>query len=122
MAVKIVGWLSVLIGGAALVYWAVSGFEFLSSAGAKVEDFDTLVARVAQAAKAGHAAAGLESEQCQASTPLHIGGVVLDFLDGKPVLECSASLRPTGPLRKPLAIVDLDRKRFDSMSRHLHSA
>jgi hypothetical protein len=76
-----------------------------------------LVARVAEAAKSRHFAAGLETQKCQASIPLHIGALVLDVLEGKPALVCVRSLEPAAPLRKPLAIVDLDSKRFDSITR-----
>jgi hypothetical protein len=111
--------LSVLICGAALAYASVSGFDFLPWTGGKVEDLDKLVARVAEAAKSRHFAAGLETQKCQASIPLHIGALVLDVLEGKPALVCVRSLEPAAPLRKPLAIVDLDSKRFDSITRDL---
>ncbi len=111
--------LSVLICGAALAYVIVFGFDFLPWTGGKVEDLDKLVARVAEAARSRHFAAGLETQKCQASIPLHIGDLALDVLDGKPALVCARSLEPAAPLPKPLAIVDLDSKRFDSISRDL---
>ena len=114
--------LSVLICGAVLACAIVFGSGFLSSTGAKVEDLDRLVARVAEAAKAGHFAAGLEGQECQASIPSHIDALVLDILDGKPALVCVRSLEPAAPLRKPLAVIDLDSRRFDSITRDLPPA
>jgi hypothetical protein len=105
-----------------LAFWALSWLGFLSPAGAKVEDLDKWVARVADAAKAGHFAAGLEGGECQASIPLHIGAVVAEFLDGKPARICSNSMDPTARLRKPVTVVDLDRKRFDSIIPYLPAA
>jgi hypothetical protein len=125
MAMKkavVIACLSVFIGVAAMAYLIVFGFDFLPWTGGKVEDFDRLIARVAEAAKSGHVAAGLETQECQASTPLHIGALVLDFLDGKPVLVCTRSLEPAATLGKPLAVVDLDHKRVDSISRFLPAA
>jgi hypothetical protein len=118
----VISCLSVFICGAGLVYWAVFGSNFLSSASGKVEDLDKLVARVAGAVKSGHVAAGLEKQECQASTPLHIDALVLGILDGQPALVCARSLEPAATLARPLAIVDLDSKRFDSITRDLPPA
>lgn len=114
--------LSVLICGAALAYAVIFGSDVFSRTGGNVEGLDRLVARVAEAARSGHFAAGLETQKCQASIPLRIGALVLDVLDGKPALVCARSLEPAAPLRKPLAIVDLDSKRFDSITRDLPPA
>jgi hypothetical protein len=113
--------LSVLIG-VALVSAVVLGSNFLPRTGGKVEDLDKFVARVVETANAGHFAAGLEAQDCQASTPLHIGALVLDFLDGKPVLVCVRSLEPAAKLDKPLAVVDLDHRQFDPIARSLPAA
>jgi hypothetical protein len=109
----VVSCLLVLICSAALVFY------FWPRTGGKVEDLDRLVARVAEAARSGHVAAGLETQECQGSTPLHIDALVLDFLDGKPVLVCVRSLEPAARLQRPVAIVDLDRKQFDPIARSL---
>ncbi len=118
----VIGCLCVLLGGAVLAYLAVFGFDLMSADGGKVEDFDRLVARVADAARSGHVAAGVANENCQASIPLRLGALVRDFLDGKPVTQCSNALEPAAPLVKPLAVVDLDHKRFDSVIRSLPAA
>ncbi len=118
----VIGCLCALIGAGVLSYLAVFGFDVLSSGGGKVEDLDRWVARVADAVKSGHVAAGLETQECQASTPLHIGDLVLDTLAGKPALVCARSLEPAATLARPLAIVDLDHKRVDSMTRSLPAA
>lgn len=118
----VIGCLCALLGGGVLIYSGVFGFDFLSSGGGKVEDFDKLVARVADAAQSGHVAAGVANEHCQAGIPLRIGDLVRDYLDGKPVMLCSNALQPAAPLGKPLAVVDLDHKRFDPIMRSLPSA
>lgn len=118
----VIGCLCVVIGGALLSYVALFGFNFPPSAGATVEDLDKLVARVADGAKSGHVPAAIADENCQASIPLHIGALALDFLDGKPVLICTRALEPAAKFGKPLAIVDLDHKRFDSIMRSLPAA
>jgi hypothetical protein len=120
--VFIIGSLCIVLGGAVLAYLNIFGLDFLGPSGGKVEDLDKLIERVADAAKSGHFAARLETQECQASTPLHIGALVLDVLDGKPALVCARSLEPAAPLGKPLAIVDLDSKRFDSITRYLPPA
>jgi hypothetical protein len=118
----VIGCLCVLIGGAVLSYLVGFGFYLLPSGGGEIEDFDKLIARVADAAKSGHVAAGIANETCQASIPLHIDGLVPNFLDGKPMTPCSNALEPAAPLGKPLAVVDLDHKRFDSITRSLPAA
>jgi hypothetical protein len=114
--------LSVLICAAALACAIVFGFDLLPWTGGKVEDLDNLVARVADAAWSRHFAAGLGTQECQASIPVHIGALVLEVLERKPAPVCSRSLEPAAPLPKPLAIVDLDSKRFDSITRDLPRA
>lgn len=115
----VIGCLFVVIGGIVLLYGAVFGFDFLRSDGATIEDLDKLVARVAYAAESGRVPAAVANENCQASIPLHIAALVLDFLNGKPVLICSRALEPAAKMGKPLAIVDLDHKRFDSIMHSL---
>lgn len=118
----VIGCLCVLLGGAVLFYFAGFGFGIASSGGEAIEGLDRLIARVADAAKAGRVPTAVAKENCQASIPLHLGAVVLDFLDGKPVPMCTRALEPAANFGKPLAIVDLDRKRVDSMARLLPAA
>jgi len=115
----VISCLCVLLGGAVLCYFAVFGFGVQSSGGVEIEQLDGFIARVTEAAKSGQVPAAIANEDCQASIPLHIGALVLDFLDGKPVLICTRALEPAAKLAKPLAIVDLDRRRVDSMVRSL---
>lgn len=117
----IIGCLCIVFSGAVLAYLGVFGFNFLGRGGEKIEDFDSLVARVADAAGSGHVAAGLPNEKCQADIPLHISALVQDVLSGKPVLICTRALEPAAPLGKPLAVVNLDSKRFDPITRDLPS-
>jgi hypothetical protein len=114
----IIGCLCVVLGGV-LAYVGVFGFNALSSGGGTMEDFDKMVARVADAAKSGHVAARVASADCQASIPLHIADLVRDYLDGKPAVLCSSDLDPAAPLAKPVAVVNLDRKQPDAIARSL---
>jgi hypothetical protein len=118
----IVGCLCVVLGGAVLSYLGVFEFGVLSSGGGNIEDFDKLVARVADAAKSGHVAARVASEDCQASIPLRIADLVRDYLDGKPAMPCASALEPVTPWDKPLAVVDLDHRRLDPIGRSLSAA
>jgi hypothetical protein len=118
----IIGCLCVVFGGAGLAYLGVFGFNAPSSGGGTTEDFDKLVARVADAARSGHVAARVASADCQASIPLHIADLVRDYLDGKPAILCSSDLDPAAPLARPVAVVDLDRKRPDAIAQSLPAA
>jgi hypothetical protein len=118
----IIGCLCIVLGGAVLAYVGVLGFNALSSDGGTMEDFDKLVARVADAAKSGHVAARVASADCQTGIPLHIADLVRDYLDGKPAILCFSDLEPAAPLAGPVAVVDLDRKRTDAIARSLPAA
>lgn len=117
-----IGCLCVLLGGAVLFYFAEFGFGIASLSGEEIEGLDSVIARVADAAKSGRVPAAIANENCQASIPLHIDAVVLDFLGGKPVSICTRALEPAANFGKPVAIVDLDRKRVDPISRLLPAA
>jgi hypothetical protein len=108
-----------LAGGSFLAYQA---FRDPSLAGDKIEDFDQLIARVDSAVAAGRVAPHLVVPTCQASEPLHIGALALNVAHGKEVLECISELWPGGPLRGPLAIVDVDARRFDAMTSRMPPA
>jgi len=82
----------------------------------KIRGFDKLMARVEEAAAAGHSAAGLETPICQADAPEHIGDLALHVVRGKPALECTSSLQPALALAQPAAIIDFDRKQIDAIN------
>ncbi len=117
--IVVISCLCVLVGAAVVFYFTGFGFSTASSGGAEIEHLDGLLARVADAAKSGRVPAAIANADCQASIPLHIDVLVLDFLGGKPVLRCDRGLEPAAKFGKPLAIIDLDRKRVDTISRLL---
>jgi len=104
----------VVLLGAALGYYFFFGVPFLSHG--QIEGFDTLIARLGEAAASGRVAPGLETPVCQSATPKHIGELAQDALGGKPAVECGSELQPGAALAQPVTVVDFDKKRVDAIN------
>jgi hypothetical protein len=107
--------LFLLICIAAPIYWLVSAFDLTSLFVGRIAGYDTLVAEVDAASRAGNVAPEGSDAACK---PL--GALTRDFLQGKPVPNCNGAFyEDRTPLGSPVFIVDMDRQRRDAINRLL---